>query len=109
MRIRSTCITGVSRVARESIPGVTDEGDGRRGTTGGARGVAVRDRWLSNTRHTGVSAEIGTGNVYSPIRREITFNVCYICTVSQVGQMQNKVISNLEYLENAIQFEGFYF
>lgn len=77
-RIRATGITGVSRVARESIPGVTDEGNGRRGTTGGARGVAVRDRWLSNTRHFGVTPKIGTRDVCSPIRREITFNVCCV-------------------------------
>lgn len=78
MRTLSTEITGVSRAARESIPGVTDEGDGRRGTTGGARGVAVRDRWLSNTRHFGVTPKIGTRDVCSRIRREITFNVCYV-------------------------------
>lgn len=59
MWIRSTGITGISRVARESIPGVTDKGDGRRGTTCGARGVAVRNRWLSNTRHYRVPHNIG--------------------------------------------------
>lgn len=58
MWIRSTGITGISRVARESIPGVTDKGDGRRGTTRGARGEAVRNRRLSNTRHYRVTPNI---------------------------------------------------
>lgn len=59
MRTLSTEITGVSRAARESIPGFTDEDHSRRGTTGGARWVAVRGRWLSNTRHSGVTPKIG--------------------------------------------------
>lgn len=78
MRSLCTGITGVGWVARKSIPGVTDECDGWRGTTRGARGVTVRNRWLSNTRHTGVTAKIGTRNVYNQIRREITLNICFV-------------------------------